>query len=139
MKAITGVLIPGKRDRATSVSGRFSRLILSVVAFVPFISPVGVAADFTVISPDENIEAVLTFNEEQGQLSYSVRSRGQEVIDPSPIGINTDQGDFRSGMKFIGTSTQVIDETYTLPQGKVYAYHNHAGERTMRLGDDAAR
>ena len=94
------------------------------------------AAEFTVSSPDGRIAAALTCNEEQGTLTYRVQSGGREIISSSAVGINTDRGDFRSGMTLVSSSLKVIDETYTLPQGKVSTYRNHANERTLRLSRD---
>lgn len=119
-----------------SISRGWMRLFVPVFAIALIAANMCSAAEFSVSSPDENITAVLTLNDEQGTLTYRVKSREQEIIAPSSIGINTDKGDFRSGMKFAGTSVQVIDETYTLPQGKVSTYRNFANERTMRLSKD---
>lgn len=90
------------------------------------------AADMTVTSPDENIKVVLSFDEQEGTLTYSVVSKGRQVIAASPIGIRTDRGDFRSGM-LVERSQKVVDETYRLPQGKVSIYRNHANQATLRL------
>lgn len=91
------------------------------------------AADLTIDSPDANIKAVLTFNEKEGTLSYRVQSSGQEIIAASPIGIHTDRGDFRTGMRLAGTRQRLIDETYRLPQGKVSIYRNLANEVTLNV------
>ncbi len=67
---------------------------------------------------------------------YSVESDSREIVSASPVGINTDRGDFRTGMKLVGHTSRVIEETYTLPQGKVSTYHNHAHEQTLRLNKE---
>ena len=74
-----------------------------------------------------------TDTEEQGRLTYRVQSQDQEIIAPRPIGIHTNRADFRSGLELVGDSTEVIDETYTLPQGKVSTYHNRANELVLRF------
>ncbi len=94
------------------------------------------AKELRMSSPDGNVQAVLEFNEDQGTLAYKVQSRGQEIITSSSIGINTDKGDFRSGMKWVDASVKEIDQTYILPQGKVSTYHNHANEQTIRFNKD---
>jgi alpha-glucosidase len=88
-------------------------------------------SDYSVTSPDGQITATLKFNKEQGILNYSVQSHGTEIISDSPIGINTDKGDFRSGMKLKKQTSKTIDETYTLPQGKVSIYRNNANEQIL--------
>jgi alpha-glucosidase len=39
-------------------------------------------------------------------------------------------------LKFVGAANAKIDETYTLPQGKVSTYHNKANELTLALEKD---
>jgi alpha-glucosidase len=111
------------------------QFILGLTACAVTMSATAMAAQaqIAVSSPDGNIEATLTFDEGAGTLRYAVASRGQEIVSPSPIGINTDRGDFRSGMMLAGTSREVIDETYSLPQGKASTYRNHANELLLRL------
>lgn len=92
--------------------------------------------EYSVSSPDGNIVATLKYDKEQGALSYSVQSAGQEIINLSPIGINTDKGDFRTGIRLTGGSLKTVDETYTLPQGKASVYRNHAKEQTLRFEKD---
>lgn len=87
----------------------------------------------TVRSPDGRITATLTYHEDAGNLTYRVRSNGREIVAPSAIGLDTDRGDFRSGATLAGSSRRTIDERYTLPQGKVSTYRNHANELVVRL------
>lgn len=65
-----------------------------------------------------------------------VLSHGTEIISASPIGINTDLGDFRSGMSLKKHAAKTIDETYTLPQGKVSTYRNNAHELTLKCSKE---
>jgi alpha-glucosidase len=90
-------------------------------------------AQGSVSSPDGRIVASLTHDRGSGTLRYTVRSEGREIVSPSPIGIYTNRGDFRSGTTLAGVSRTVVDETYTLPQGKVSTYRNHANELVVRL------
>jgi alpha-glucosidase len=92
--------------------------------------------DFTVTSPNGQIEALLKYDADKGMLSYSVRSRENEIISSSTVGINTDRGDFRSGMKLVKISAKGGDETYTLPQGKASVYRNHYNEQTLCFSKD---
>lgn len=106
----------------------FKSLTLLAVCFLGACS---LKSDFSVSSPDGEISATLKFDKEQGVLNYSVQSRGTEIISASPIGINTDKGDFRSGMKLKKQTSKTIDETYSLPQGKVSTYLNNANEQIL--------
>jgi hypothetical protein len=91
---------------------------------------------FLVSSPGGNISTTLLYDDVQGALTYRVESESREIISASPVGINTDLGDFRSGMTLVGHSHKVIEERYTLPQGKVSNYRNYAREQTLRFNKD---
>ncbi len=90
-------------------------------------------SDFSVSSPDGQITAMLMFDKQKGTLNYTVMSQGKEIVSASPIGIHTNQGDFRSGLTLKESSSKTIDETYSLPQGKVSSYRNHANEETLEF------
>jgi alpha-glucosidase len=95
--------------------------------------------EYTVTSPDGNIVASIKFDRDKGSVSYSVASGGKEIILPGSVGINSDIGDFRSGLKFKKAETLVVDESYSLPQGKFSEYRNHANELKMTLGREGHR
>lgn len=78
----------------------------------------------------------MSYDEGLGTLTYRVESNSREIILASPVGIHTDRGDFRSGMALAGHDSRVIEETYTLPQGKVSSYHDNAHEETLRFNKD---
>ena len=111
----------------------FKSATFLLVCFLGACSP---RTDYTVTSPDGQISVSLKFDKEKGILNYSVQSRGTEIISSSPIGINTDKADFRSGMKLKKQTSKTIDETYTLPQGKVSNYQNKASEQTLTFNKD---
>jgi alpha-glucosidase len=114
------------------------KLILNTlgISLVLIVSACSLKSDYKISSPDGNIVAVLFYDKEEGSLTYSVQSRGREIISSSPMGMDTDRGDLRSGMKLLGSTKRLIDETYTLPQGKASTYRNHANEMTIRLAKD---
>jgi alpha-glucosidase len=114
----------------------YRKSILPAAMLLTFFLTSCTPSDFRVTSPDGSIVATLMYDEGQGTLTYKVQSSEQEIISPSPIGIATDKGDFNTGMKLIGSSEKLIDETYTLPQGKVSTYHNHAQEKTLQFTKD---
>lgn len=90
-------------------------------------------SNFTVSSPDGQMKAIMKFDKEKGTVHYSVQSSGQEIISSSSMGISTSLAEFTTGMKLEGSSKKKIDETYSLPQGKVSLYRNHANEQTLVL------
>ena len=93
-------------------------------------------SEFVISSPDGSLKAVVKFDRNQGTLTYSVVSRDKEIILPSRLGINTDAGDFSSGVKLKKSAQGIVDETYSLPQGKVSEYHNHANELIISVSKD---
>lgn len=111
----------------------FKSLILLLVSLLGACS---LETDFSVSSPDGQITAKLLFDKEQGVLNYMVQSNGNEIISTSPIGINTDLGDFRSGLSIKKQIVRTIDETYTLPQGKVSTYRNNANEQILKFNKE---
>jgi alpha-glucosidase len=96
-------------------------------------------AELTVSSPDGSIAATLMYEDKQGTLAYRVQSQGREIITASFIGITTDRGDFRSGMTFLDSSLKAIDDTYTMPQGKVSICRNHANEQALWFSKDGQK
>lgn len=110
-----------------------SKRIQAAWAILFVLAAVAWATDIEISSPDKNIRVVLTCDKEEGTLVYEVTSAGRQIISASAIGINTDRGDFRSGMTLVESSTKPVDEMYRLPQGKVSVYRNHANQAMLRL------
>jgi alpha-glucosidase len=108
----------------------------SILLSVCFFGACSLRTNFSVSSPDGQITATLKFDKEQGVLNYMVQSHGNEIISASPIGINTDMGNFRSGLSLKKHAAETIDETYRLPQGKVSAYRNNANELTLKCSKE---
>jgi alpha-glucosidase len=94
------------------------------------------AAEWTVSSPSGAIRATVALDMDSGTVSYRADSRGVTVIDKSPLGITTSEGDFTSGMTLAGNVIQEIDETYVLPVGKRSTYVNHTKELVLSLRKD---
>jgi alpha-glucosidase len=108
----------------------YKSVILLIVIFTGACSP---KSDFSISSPDGQITARLMFDRKSGALNYTVQSREHEIISASPVGLITSIGDFTGGMKLKKYTQKTIDETYTLPQGKVSTYRNNANELTVIL------
>ena len=76
-------------------------------------------------SPDGNT----TFNmnlSDAGALTYSVTQDGVTIVEESSLGINTNLGDFRTGLVYKKTNTDSISETYSVISGKKSKYTNRA-------------
>jgi alpha-glucosidase len=53
-----------------------------------------------------------------GTLSLSVSRGGRTVIEPSPVGIVTEQADLSQGLRFLHRKDRLIDERYRTKSGK---------------------
>lgn len=64
----------------------------------------------SISSPDKNLH--LNVNLENGNPSYSVTYKGKEILENSPLGLSTNEGDFLSEMTFVDSSTGETSKTY---------------------------
>jgi len=112
-------------------------LLLCLVALA--VSHPLLAKSYDLASPSGNIKTTVRFNEAAGTLSFQVTSGQTAILAESPLGILTDKAKFTDGLKLTGTAEAKIDETYTLPQGKVSRYHNQANELTLSLEKDGRK
>jgi hypothetical protein len=65
----------------------------------------------TVSSPDGYLKLNVLVN--SGQPAYSVTYKGKVMLEYSPIGLITNEGDFRSSMSFVESTTGKVDKVYT--------------------------
>ena len=106
---------------------------LSFLLIVVFSGACSPKSDYSISSPDGQITVLLKFDKKSGALNYTVQSRENEIISASPVGLISSFGDFTIGMKLKKYAQKTIDDTYTLPQGKVSTYRNNANELTVLL------
>src|SRR5690349_22508800 len=50
---------------------------------------------------------------DQGRLSLTVRRGGTTVLEPSALGIRTADADLTSGLKFVGSASRLVQDSYT--------------------------
>jgi alpha-glucosidase len=55
-----------------------------------------------------------------------VMRAGEEVIEPSPIGIGTPDGRFPMDHEFVGSETRIVEEEFRTPHGKRREHHHRA-------------
>jgi hypothetical protein len=65
----------------------------------------------TITSPDGNLKVDISV--ESGKPLYSVTFKGKSMLENSPIGLVTNEGDFSSEMTFVETLTEKIEKDYT--------------------------
>jgi len=97
-----------------------------LLAFSALAPATRASAQYVVRSPDGKI--ALTVRHERGALTFSVSNDETLLIDRGALGLTSNRGDFRDGLRFVRQSRTLIDETYTLPVGKRSTYVNRANE-----------
>lgn len=90
------------------------------------------ASPWTVSSPDGTITISITQNAD-GSLNYSVAKSGTPVLEASTLGINTGLADFKTGLTFSDSSTNTINESYSVTTGKKSAYTNNCNELSLNF------
>ena len=72
-----------------------------------------------------------------GALKYSVKLDGKDFIMPSPLGMLTNIGDYRSGLSILGTTVkESVDESYSLPNIKRSKVDYKANAQSFKVGKD---
>ncbi|MBN1442882.1 MAG: glycoside hydrolase family 97 N-terminal domain-containing protein, partial [Planctomycetes bacterium] len=130
------VILQPKTEGWTPINIR--RLVLTPAAGSRAARPSS-AKSFDLTSPDGKIEVTVTLGEAAGALTFRAESRGTPILAESPLGILTDRARFTEGLELVSTEKASIDETYTLPHGKVSTYHNRANELTLSLEKEGQR
>ena len=93
------------------------------------------AQDVVVKGPDEKLQlAVLVQNETKP--GYSVSYNGKTMLEKSPLGMNTNIGDFTKNLKLTGHSVDKIDTVYQQTRIKVSNVHYRANELTCHLENE---
>ena len=69
------------------------------------------AQDVVVKGPDEKLQLVV-FTSPTEKPSYSITYNGKTMLEKSPLGMNTNIGDFAKGMKLTGHTVTPIDTVY---------------------------
>ncbi len=89
----------------------------------------------TVSSPNAKLSVSLTITD--GKPSYSVSYKGKQFLQPSPLGLKTNAGDFSSGLELKDKVNQkIIDETYELANIKQSKVHYVANEAIFSFVKD---
>ncbi len=82
-------------------------------------------------SPDGQVEAWFALTG-AGQPVYALQRQGRTVVDVSPLGFQTSEGDYSTGLALEDAGQdREIDETYSVLSSRKDTYENHARERTF--------
>jgi hypothetical protein len=93
-----------------------------------FLSLTAYAQDVTVFSPDRQLK--LNIYVSNGKPVYSVTYKSKTMLEQSPLGLTTNEGDFSSGMKLIGHIDSSIDKRYSQSRIKRSQVHYIANKVT---------
>ena len=114
------------------------KILFSLLLSLPMLMA---AEDLHVSSPDGDLKVTLSDND--GKLIYTVTYKEHSIIEPSPLGIIANVGDYTKDAKLVNHGTSVRDEHYTLNRSKVsnvhyvanglWALYEYPDGRLMRL------
>ncbi|RFM32651.1 glycoside hydrolase family 97 protein [Chitinophaga silvisoli] len=82
--------------------------------------------DVLVKSPDKLLSVNVQLRE--GKAFYSVSYAGRSILEPSPLGLVSDLGDFSQQLQWAGNKRKTIREQYVLDRGKVSKVDYNANE-----------
>lgn len=102
------------------------------VLFLLFLSGVK-GQQMNMVSPDSHLSVLLELD--QGQLYYSVVLDGQEMLEKSPLGLQTNLGDLSSELRLIDKQTRQVDERYEEPKIKRKSVHYRANEHSFMFAN----
>lgn len=85
------------------------------------------AQDVMVKGPDGKLQVTVSCPEGGGP-SYAVTYSGKQMLESSPLGLETNVGDFVQSMKLAGHASKLIDTVYNQSRIKVSKVHYQANE-----------
>ncbi len=91
-----------------------------------------------IVSPDKNLQLLFKLSA-QGEPTYSVNYKHQVLIEQSPLGLQTNMGDFSQNLEMINHETQTIDTTFKQSRIKTSSIHYQANELTVSLKNAKAQ
>ena len=89
------------------------------------------ADDVRVSSPDGNL--VVTVSDAGGRLYYSVKLDGQQVLEPSALGLKTSFGDITRDLKIVESSQEAVNTTYQMRGTKASQATYQANALTFKV------
>ena len=109
-----------------------------LLALVCLLAPLVVgAAQHTITSPDGTL--TLTVSLREGQLFYTVQCDNQTVVEPSRLGLRSNNGDYSDHLSLNNWQEGRIDKQYTLSRAKVSASHYVANQLLVELKNAKGR
>ena len=95
------------------------------------------ADDVCVSSPSDKLK--VNVSDAGGRLYYSVTFDGQEVLQPSALGLKTSVGDFTKSLSIVDTQNSTISESYQMRGTKASSASYKANTLTLNLQNKDGR
>ncbi|MDR0907596.1 MAG: glycoside hydrolase family 97 protein [Rikenellaceae bacterium] len=86
------------------------RLFSAFFAGAVMMSSAAFAGEVRVSSPDGKLKVDVSLS--QGKPHYSVTYADKVILEPSPLGLHTNEGDFSAGMSFVETTAAKVEKQY---------------------------
>ena len=112
------------------------RLILIICLCIAAL-PASALRSTEVKSPDGSNTIKISVS--KGKLGYEVFHGRTKVVEWSQLGFEFSDGSFSDGISLVSASRRSIDETYTLPVGKVAEARDWCNQLTVRLQNRQGR
>lgn len=93
------------------------------------------AQDVIVKGPDGKLQLAV-FAQNEAKSCYTVSYDGKTMLEKSPLGMNTNIGDFTQNLKLTGHSVDKIDTVYQQTRIKVSNVHYRANELTCHFENE---
>lgn len=93
------------------------------------------AQNVVVNGPDGKLQVTVSCSE-GGEASYSLVYNGKQMLESSPLGLETNLSSFIKGMKLTGHREKQIDTTYTQSRIKASRIHYRANELVCSFAND---
>ncbi len=107
--------------------------IFILISIYLLLSCVASAQVAEVSSPDDKLRVEIFLN--QHHLYYTVAYNGKTMIEQSPLGIITNEGDFSGNLSFVSSKDSSIDKTYSQEKIKKSQIHYQANVLTCALAN----
>jgi hypothetical protein len=106
-------------------------------ALFAFSVPTAIAQLATVSSPDKQLQVAVDVIDSAAV--YSVIYNGKTVLEKSPLGLITNEGNFSAGLKFIGKEDASVDKKYQQDKIKKSDIHYVANKLTCTFENSRQR
>ncbi len=96
-------------------------LLVSLLLVLPL-----AARQESVSGPDGRL--TVTVNDNGGVPTYQITYDGVTLLEPSPLGLKTDIGNYMEGMELTSSAQSPVEDTYSVPTIKASAVHYKANK-----------